>query len=133
MVKLILLILRFAAVKYVFCLRVENRSILSLSDSLLLVRKNTGELVNITSWALRLGVGRAVFPLRKLYTSDARLFCKNKQENLKNKPKIGYLTEKTGPMCVGRKIQQNEKSTRKLYKKAGRQIRKNKPKMSKFS
>jgi len=27
-------------------------------------------------------------------TSDARLFCKNKQVNLKNKPKIGSLTEK---------------------------------------
>jgi len=26
--------------------------------------------------------------------SDARLFCKNKQENLKNKLKIGNLTEK---------------------------------------
>jgi len=27
-------------------------------------------------------------------SSDARLFCKNKQENMKNKPKIGNLTEK---------------------------------------
>jgi len=26
-------------------------------------------------------------------TSDARLFCKNKQVNLKTKPKIGNLTE----------------------------------------
>jgi len=26
--------------------------------------------------------------------SDARLFCKNKQVNLKNKPKIGNLTKK---------------------------------------
>jgi len=26
--------------------------------------------------------------------SDARLFCKNKQVNLKNKPKIGNLIEK---------------------------------------
>jgi len=31
------------------------------------------------------------------------------------------------------KIQQNEKSARKLNKKSGRQIRKNKPKISKFS
>jgi len=27
-------------------------------------------------------------------TSDARLFCKNKQVNLKNKPKISNLTER---------------------------------------
>jgi len=27
-------------------------------------------------------------------TSDARLFCKNKQENMKNNPKIGNLTGK---------------------------------------
>jgi len=26
--------------------------------------------------------------------SDARLFCKNKQCNMKNKPKIGNLSEK---------------------------------------
>jgi len=31
------------------------------------------------------------------------------------------------------KIQQNEKSAKKLNKKAGRQVRKDKPKMSKYS
>jgi len=30
----------------------------------------------------------------KSQTSIARLFCKNKQENMKNKPKIANLTKK---------------------------------------
>jgi len=33
-------------------------------------------------------------PRINMASSDARLFCKNKQENKKNKPKIGNLTEK---------------------------------------
>jgi len=41
-------------------------------------------------------VGQAACQLLRRYTqsSDARLFCKNKQVNLKSKPKIGNLTEK---------------------------------------
>jgi len=37
-------------------------------------------------------------------SSDARLFCKNKQTNLKNKPKMGNLTEKQAQRAFGRKI-----------------------------
>jgi len=33
-------------------------------------------------------------PIKYNQLSDARLFSKNKQENLKNKPKIGNLTKK---------------------------------------
>jgi len=33
-------------------------------------------------------------PQINMASSDARLFCKNKQENMKNKSKIGNLTEK---------------------------------------
>jgi len=53
---------------------------------------------------------------------------------LKKQAKIGNLTEKqaqhakTSPTCVGRKIQQNEKSARKLNKKVGKQIQKTSPK-----
>jgi len=43
------------------------------------------------------------------------------------------FNRKTSPKCVGRKIQQNEKSARKSNIKSGWQIRKDKPKMSKFS
>jgi len=33
--------------------------------------------------------------------SDARLFCKNKQANLQNKPKMGNLTEKQAKRAFG--------------------------------
>ena len=36
--------------------------------------------------------------------SDARLCCKNKQANLKNKSKVGKLTEETRPTSFGMKI-----------------------------
>jgi len=36
--------------------------------------------------------------------SDARLFCKNKQVNLKNKPKIANLTENKPNMRLARKF-----------------------------
>ena len=36
--------------------------------------------------------------------NDARLFCKNKQVNLKNKPKIGSLTEKQVQQPLARKF-----------------------------
>ena len=45
-VRLILLILRCAAIKCVFCLRAEKRFNGSLYASLLLVRKNAEDLVN---------------------------------------------------------------------------------------
>jgi len=41
--------------------------------------------------------------------SDARLFFKNKQANLKNKPKMGTLTEKQAQRTFGRKVQNNIK------------------------
>ena len=53
-------------------------------------------------------------------SSDARLLCKNKQVNLKNKPKIGNLTKKQAQHASGKKIQQNKKSGGKLQGKAGR-------------
>jgi len=37
-------------------------------------------------------------------TNDARLFFKNNQANLKNKPKMGNLTEKQAQRAFGRKI-----------------------------
>jgi len=42
-------------------------------------------------------------------SSDARLFCKNKQANLKNKPKMGNLTEKQAQSAFGKEIQKNTK------------------------
>ena len=54
-------------------------------------------------------------------TSDASLFCKNKQ------------VKKQAQHAFGKKIQQNKKSAGKPNRKTGRHIRKNKPKMSIFS
>jgi len=45
-------------------------------------------------------------------TGDAKLFWKNKQANLKNKPKMGNLTEKQGQRAFGREIQKNIKLAR---------------------
>jgi len=36
--------------------------------------------------------------------SDARSFCKNKQVNLKNKPKIGKLAEKQAQLALAGKF-----------------------------
>jgi len=44
------------------------------------------------------------------WTSDARLFRKNKLANLKNKTKMGNLTEKQAQRAFGRKIQKYIKS-----------------------
>jgi len=52
---------------------------------------------------------------------------------LKNKPKIGSLTEKQAQHAFGKKVQQNKKLEGKLNRKTGRHIRKSKPKMSTFS
>ena len=41
--------------------------------------------------------------------SDARLFCKNKLANLKNKPEMVNLTEKQAQSAFGKKIQKNVK------------------------
>jgi len=41
--------------------------------------------------------------------SDARLFCKNKLANLKNKPEMVNLTEKQAQRAFGKKIQKNVK------------------------
>jgi len=46
------------------------------------------------------------------WTSDARLFFKNKQANLKNKPKMGNLTEKQAQRAFGRKMKKKHKTTR---------------------
>jgi len=72
-------------------------------------------------------------PVGCIANSDARLFCKNKQVNLKNKPKIGNVTEKQDQHAFGKKIRQNKKSAGKLNRKTGRNIQKSKPKMSIFS
>jgi len=65
--------------------------------------------------------------------SDARLFCENKQANLKNKPKMGNLTEKEAERAFDRKIQKIIKKQVRFHTKTGSQIRKNKPKMSRFT
>jgi len=52
---------------------------------------------------------------------------------LKNKPKIGNLTEKQAQHAFSKKIQQNKKSAAKLNRKTGRHIRKNTPKRIIFS
>jgi len=39
----------------------------------------------------------------KSQTSIARLFCKNKQENMKNKPKIANLTKKQAQYALAGK------------------------------
>ena len=44
-----------------------------------------------------------VHVLVHLCNSDARLFCKNKQENMKNKPKTGNLTEKQAQYALAGK------------------------------
>jgi len=49
-------------------------------------------------------------PRNWVVTSDARLFCKNKQENFKNKPKMGNLMEKQAQRAFGKKIQKNIKT-----------------------
>ena len=60
--------------------------------------------------------------------------CFAKTSNMKQKPKIGNLTEKQAQHGFGKKIQQKQRSADKLNIKAGiRHIRRNKPKMSKFS
>jgi len=41
--------------------------------------------------------------------SVARLFFKNKQANLKNKPKMANLTEKQAQRAFGRKVQKTTK------------------------
>jgi len=50
--------------------------------------------------------------LNNLQNSDARLFCKNKQTNLKNMPRISNLTENNKP----RKIQKHKTSRQVTYK-----------------
>jgi len=56
------LILRFAAIEYVFCLHAGNRSSVSVSSSLL-VRKNLVVLIN-TSWPVSLGIERRFLSVR---------------------------------------------------------------------
>jgi len=46
--------------------------------------------------------------------SDARLFCKNKQVNLKNKPKIGNLTEKQAPYALAAFFSTKRKVNKKI-------------------
>jgi len=46
---------------------------------------------------------------------DARLFCKNKQVNLKNKPKIGNLTEKQAQHALAGKLKKT-KISKKIFK-----------------
>jgi len=43
-------------------------------------------------------------PLRCLQSSDARLFSKTNQANLKSKPKIGNLTEKQAQNALAAKF-----------------------------
>jgi len=44
------------------------------------------------------------------WASDARLFCKNKPANLKNKPKMCNLMEKQAEHAFDRKIHKNVKT-----------------------
>jgi len=60
-------------------------------------------------------------------------FAKKKERKFEKHAKNRQFHRKTSPSCVGRKIQQNDKSVRKSNNKAGTQIRKSKPKMNKFS
>ena len=46
--------------------------------------------------------------------SDARLFCKNQQVNLKNKPKIGNLTEKQAPYALAAFFSTKRKVNKKI-------------------
>ena len=61
-------------------------------------------------------------------TSDARLFCKNKQVNFKHKRKMGNSTEKQAQYAFGNKIQQNKKSAGKSNKKQSGTSEKTNPK-----
>jgi len=50
-------------------------------------------------------------------TSDARLFCKDKQENLKNKPKIGNLSEKQAQYALAIKFNKTKNQQENYIKK----------------
>jgi len=52
-------------------------------------------------------------------TSDARLFCKNKQVNLKNKPKIGNLTEKQAQNALAGKFNKTKNQQENQIKNQG--------------
>jgi len=43
-----------------------------------------------------------------LKNSNARLFCRNKQANLKSKPKIGNLTEKQAQHALAGKLKKTK-------------------------
>ena len=48
-------------------------------------------------------------PRINMASSDARLFCKNKQEYMKNKPKTGNLTEKQAQHALAGKCNKKKK------------------------
>jgi len=68
---------------------------------------------------------RPTVPTVTLYTpskrhrlvSDARLFCKNKQVNLKNKPKISNLTENQAQHALAWKFNKTKNQQENLIKK----------------
>ena len=64
--------------------------------------------------------------------SDARLFCKNKQENLKNKPKIGNLSEKQAQYALAGKFNKTKNQQENYIKKQGGKSEKTNPKWANF-
>jgi len=60
---------------------------------------------------------RTALSERDCLCSDARLFCKNKQENLKNKPKIGNLSEKQAQDALAGKFNKTKNQQENYLKK----------------
>ena len=63
-----------------------------------------------------------------LEDSDARLFCKNKQVQLKNKPKIGNLTEKQAQHLLAGKFKKTKNYQENYIKNEGGKSEKTSPK-----
>ena len=67
-----------------------------------------------------------------LQTSDARWFCKDKQVNLKNKPKIGNLTEKQAQHALAGKFNKTKNQQDNQVKKQRGKSEKTSPKGANF-
>ena len=64
--------------------------------------------------------------------SDARLFCKNKQYNMKNKPKIGNLTQEQAQHALAGKFNKTNNRQVNYLEKDGRKSEKTHSKWTKF-
>jgi len=71
-------------------------------------------------------------PIKYNQLSDARLFSKNKQENLKNKPKIGNLTKKQAQHALAWKFNKTKNQQEKWIKKQWSKCEKTCPKWANF-